>query len=796
MPDTGPSRLLSLTTPTTLDLDQDTVSALFAATVEDPDGIRQVTVYYDRPLATETGAYEFQIIHGYGDDWADGSHSYTAQVLPHNVAGPLNITRVEITDSLGNRTAVSADSLRNLGVDTSIEITSTSADTAAPVLTALKLPDVVDLSDGTAPSAFTAAGTDSTEIDDVVIFFDRDLVWSFGSAGTGEYPLIGLYGYDDSWSDGRATELRPLVGTNLSGAVDVTEVWITDIYGNERVYTNDELQALGFDTSFEIIGTPAPAPATYVADLPETITIREGQSVGMALNFVGMTNHYVNYSYHVSTSGGSADFTDIGASSGSGWLSISSTSPYSTSRGMSVSVLRDGVHEDTETAYLVVELSGNMTFADGGTIQIVEIRIADDNWSIGDDRANVLRGTSAAEHLVGGAGNDSYYVTAGDRVVETANAGNDAVFADFSRGLEANVENLTLLGTGNINGTGNALANRISGNAGNNTLLGGLGNDTLLGGTGNDTLNGGRGDDRLDGGAGMDLVAYGAATGGVRVNLATAGAQAIGGGQGRDMLSGIEHVNGSGFADVLTGNAGANLLFGAAGNDALVGGAGNDTLNGGLGTDTAGFGAAAGGVRVDLAMTGAQTIGGGQGRDMLLGIENLNGSGFADRLWGNLAANQLSGGAGNDQLDGRGGNDSLLGGAGADSLLGGTGNDVLTGGAGADRLNGGLGADQFVFLGLGESGVAPAGRDLIQDFSHGQGDRIDLRGIDAHAGLAGDQAFRLIGERAFTGAAGELRYERTGNLTTILADANGDGRADFSVALHGSHSLVGADFLL
>ncbi|MEF9604583.1 M10 family metallopeptidase C-terminal domain-containing protein [Paracoccus sp. PXZ] len=174
----------------------------------------------------------------------------------------------------------------------------------------------------------------------------------------------------------------------------------------------------------------------------------------------------------------------------------------------------------------------------------------------------------------------------------------------------------------------------------------------------------------------------------------------------------------------------------------------------------------------------------------------MDGSGFADRLWGNLAANLLNGGAGNDQLDGRGGNDRLLGGAGADSLLGGAGNDVLIGGAGADRLNGGLGADQFVFLGLGESGVTAAGRDLIQDFSHAQGDRIDLRSIDANAGLAGDQAFRLIGERAFTGAAGELRYERAGNVTTILADTNGDGRADFSVALNGSHSLVGADFLL
>ncbi|WP_157403899.1 calcium-binding protein [Paracoccus sp. N5] len=796
MPDTGPSRLLSLTTPTTLDLDQNTVSALFAATVEDPDGIRQVTVYYDRPLATTQGAYEFQIIHGYGSDWSDGTHSYTTGVLPHNVSGPLNITRVQIIDNLGNQTDVTNAELRALGIDTSINITSTSADTTAPVLTSLDLPDVIDLRGGNVAADFTASGIDTTEIESVSLWFDREISYSFGSGSFNDWDLLIIFGDSDDWLDGSSTQTRSIGGSTFSGPVELERIWITDIYGNQRVYTNDDLRALGFDTSFEIIGTAAPTPTTYVADLPETITIREGQSVDLALNFIGMTNHYVNYSYHVSTSGGTADFSDIGASSGSGWISISSTSPYNTSRGMSVYALRDGEQDPGEVAYLVVELTGQMRFADGGTTQIVEIRIADDNWSIGDGRANVLRGTSAAEDLVGQAGNDSYYVTAGDRVIEGANAGNDTVFTDFSRGIEANVENLTLLGPGNINGTGNALANRISGNAGANMLLGGLGNDTLLGGAGNDTLNGGAGNDRLDGGAGVDLVAYGAATGGVRVNLSLNTAQAIGGGQGSDTLSWIENVNGSGFADVLTGNAAANLLFGAAGNDTLIGGAGNDTLSGGLGTDTARYGAASGGVRVDLATAGAQAIGGGQGSDMLLGIENLDGSGFADRLWGNLAANLLNGGAGNDQLDGRGGNDRLLGGAGADSLLGGAGNDVLTGGAGADRLNGGLGADQFVFLTLGESGVAAAGRDLIQDFSHAQGDRIDLRGIDANAGLAGDQAFRLIGERAFTGTAGELRYERAGNVTTILADSNGDGRADFSVALNGSHSLVGADFLL
>ena len=53
--------------------------------------------------------------------------------------------------------------------------------------------------------------------------------------------------------------------------------------------------------------------------------------------------------------------------------------------------------------------------------------------------------------------------------------------------LGANVENLTLTGTGNINATGNTRHNTLTGNAGNNTLNGGAGNDTMAGGAGNDT---------------------------------------------------------------------------------------------------------------------------------------------------------------------------------------------------------------------------------------------------------------------------------------------------------------------
>jgi Ca2+-binding RTX toxin-like protein len=184
--------------------------------------------------------------------------------------------------------------------------------------------------------------------------------------------------------------------------------------------------------------------------------------------------------------------------------------------------------------------------------------------------------------------------------------------------------------------------------------------------------------------------------------------------------------------DAIYGDKGNNTLDGGAGNDLLMGGPGNDTLNGGAGTDTAAYFDATGPVIVNLTITGPQNVGGGDGTDTLISIENLIGSSFNDTLTGDSAGNSvLEGGPGNDILNGNGsdatasyqdatsgvtvslqisGAQNVGGGDGIDTLnsianitgspyndtlIGNSGNNVLTGGGGIDTMIGGGGNDTF-----------------------------------------------------------------------------------------------------
>lgn len=114
-----------------------------------------------------------------------------------------------------------------------------------------------------------------------------------------------------------------------------------------------------------------------------------------------------------------------------------------------------------------------------------------DNVLSGEGGNDLLVGGGGLDTLAGGLGDDTYDVIATDSVVEAASAGTDLVRAGVDWTLADNVENLILIGAGDLDGTGNASNNTITGTDGDNVLAGGAGNDVLFGGLGVDTLDGG-----------------------------------------------------------------------------------------------------------------------------------------------------------------------------------------------------------------------------------------------------------------------------------------------------------------
>ena len=190
---------------------------------------------------------------------------------------------------------------------------------------------------------------------------------------------------------------------------------------------------------------------------------------------------------------------------------------------------------------------------------------------------------------------------------------------------------------------------------------------------------------------------------------------------------------------------------------------------------------------------------GGAGNDTVKGNEGndtLSGDDGNDKVLGGDGADHVSGGAGDDMVNGDLGDDTLTGDAGNDKVSGGAGDDSLSGGSGKDLLTGGLGADHFVFADGDLSGTSLKTADRITDFSHAQGDMIDLSGIDADTVTAGHQSFAFIGTAAFSHTAGELHLDIGSKAMLLSGDTNGDGLADFAIRIDGTTPIELADLVL
>ena len=444
---------------------------------------------------------------------------------------------------------------------------------------------------------------------------------------------------------------------------------------------------------------------------------------------------------------------------------------------------------------------------------------------------DILAGTSRANWMEGGAGNDQIWGGSGDDVLEGGGGadslygGNGADTASYT-GSDAGVvvrlhslyasgghaqgdtfgNTLNVLYTDsdgstqseslpdieNLTGSdhndvlaGDRRDNILYGASGDDILYGGPGGgddlmdggpgaDKLYGGLGDDRLIGGAGADELRGGTGQDWVSYEGSNSAVTVKLLE-GVVEGGDAQG-DLVVDIESVIGSDYSDILGGDTNANYLQGRAGNDELRGGDGDDTLDGGAGADRLFGGAGIDLLSYQSSDTGVSvnlsdnTVSGGQAEgDVIDGFENVRGSGHKDVLIGNDNANQLDGRDGDDELQGNGGNDILEGGNGADQL---------EGGGGADQLNGGSGIDWVIYQ-ASNAGVTVNLVDDTAEGGHAEGDLIS--GFENVEGSSFQDV--LIGN----GGANYL-VGRDGD-----DELRGNAGSDSLVGDKGSDSLYGGD---
>lgn len=416
--------------------------------------------------------------------------------------------------------------------------------------------------------------------------------------------------------------------------------------------------------------------------------------------------------------------------------------------------------------------AGNNTLTWQGSNGVVLDGGAGNDTLTGGAGSDILMGGSGQNTLSGGAGNDTYIIeNANDILTEAANGGIDTVKSSASYTLGNNLENLTLVGSADLNGSGNSANNRITGNNGDNILDGGAGADILIGGTGNDSYI----IDNI-----RDVIVENTDEG---IDTAQSSVTwTLGANLENLTLTGASAINGSGNSlnNILLGNSANNTLNGGAGNDTLDGGAGIDRLIGGSGDDTyivdlvtKGTGAKATAVLQDRVTEAAKG-----GEDVLILRGEIELSQYSTLV---LAANIETLNAnetGATKLN-------LSGNAANNIIIGNDADNIIIGGAGADTMTGGAGNDIFRFTTLKDLGSSNGSIDIITDFTRGE-DKLDFKTL---------KGWSLVDQNQVTGSK-QLWTVQDGEDLIVFGNSGGALDADFSIKLLGVNILDTSDFLL
>lgn len=352
---------------------------------------------------------------------------------------------------------------------------------------------------------------------------------------SGDDIIVGGLG-NDSIDGGDGTDYVNLDGvwSTLSWSMDQASGYLTVMqgaYGSDRIknveYFRDSNNVV---RSFnELTGTPVATP-TYTGSFAvaaNSASLNEGTGTSTSYRFTvtlsqaSTVAQSVNWALAFGTGSGQADASDFtGPLSGTASIAAGQTSATIT-----VTVAGDSTVESDESfGILLSNASNGLTLATpsatgrilnddvqtvtppttGGALNLTGTAASEVlNGGTGDDTLSgmggndtlngsagndLLDGGTGNDQMNGGAGDDTYVVDSrNDKVIEAAGEGVDTVRAKVNTwNLADNIERLEFFGSGNFNGTGNGLDNRIVGGNGSDTLNGAGGNDTLIGGNGAD----------------------------------------------------------------------------------------------------------------------------------------------------------------------------------------------------------------------------------------------------------------------------------------------------------------------
>ena len=622
------------------------------------------------------------------------THSFTF-TLPDNVANGTTAFEIAVYDKAGNWTYYSSSELQSMGFAPSVEITGSIEDTEAPTLDSLISNDpVINVSEGDRTITFSYSAID-----------DLSGLTNFS---------IEVYDPEGNWMQGRGRtsssgSITFSVPENAVNGIYTIKVVTKDVAGNMLTYSAEELQELGFISSFEVTqadtDTTPPSLVAFTVDEP-VIDFESG-------------DREITVSVKVSDDKAGIDQFRVYLASPTGQQLVQFV--YGAEEESVTFVLPDHFSNGEYSMQLYVrDLAGNdvtYTYQDileQGFSGVFEVS---DGSSGNDD--TLPGGNDDGDHD-NGHGND-------EDGVDDDNPGN----SDGSNGGGNSG------GDHDDNGHGNDEDGVDEGNPGNSTgtnrrLKGTDDDDTIEGSEGDDTITGGDGDDNLEAGDGNDQIWAGASDTGNDRLAGGRGNDVIGGGKGNDLLVGGNRRKGDDDSD----DDGSDILYGGDGDDTLIGGGWDDSSGDGtfsLGeeaSDELDANSLWGGDGDDLIIgaNGADTVGGGVGND------RVNAGGGNDKVFGGRGGeggsnDVIDGGDGNDVVFASDGNDSVFGGDGDDDLFGGSGDDTVHGGDGDDTIWGGSGDD--LFTGGGGADIfafgATSGKDTVTDFSVAE-DELRLTG--------------------------------------------------------------------